>query len=335
MLGAEANGAHVHVMQADVSKIDQLAAMLRETERLTGRLDGIVHAAGITSGDSVFKPVTDIEPRHCAEQFQPKAHGVYALERALAGRSLDFCLLLSSNAAVIGGLGLSGYAAANAFMDAFAQSRRDAGETSWISADWDHWPEETRRYTGVQTSIDQFTMTLDECTDAFGRIVASAPAGQIVVSTGHLPARYAQWVEQPLAGSAEPIGSRAPAHDARPQTPRTTPFVPPSTDTEVTIAEVWRTVLGVGEIGVDDSFFDLGGHSLLATQMMARLREAFQRELPLREFFEAPTIRGLARLADHLDGDADAREHAELLDYLRELSEEEAQQELMKRANAH
>jgi acyl carrier protein len=219
-------------------------------------------------------------------------------------------------------------------MDAFAQSRRDAGATAWISANWDHWPEETRRYTGVQTSIDQFTMTLDECSEAFARVVASAPAGQIVVSTGDLRARHALWVEQPLAGGDERSGRAAAAEDARPQTPRTTPFVPPSTDTEVTIAEVWRVVLGVREIGVDDSFFDLGGHSLLATQMMARLREAFQRELPLREFFEAPTIRGLARLADGIDGDADAREHADLLEYLREITEEEAQQELLKRADA-
>ncbi|MBD2741475.1 non-ribosomal peptide synthetase [Coleofasciculus sp. FACHB-1120] len=71
-------------------------------------------------------------------------------------------------------------------------------------------------------------------------------------------------------------------------------FVSPRTAMEEVVAGIWTQVLGLQQVGVCDRFFDLGGHSLLATQVMSRLREAFQVELPLRYLFESPTVAGLA-----------------------------------------
>ncbi|WP_254648762.1 phosphopantetheine-binding protein, partial [Streptomyces sp. GbtcB6] len=73
------------------------------------------------------------------------------------------------------------------------------------------------------------------------------------------------------------------------------PFTPPRSETEQIIADIWQLLLGRDEVGIDDNFFELGGHSLLATQVVARLRERFSVEVPVRKVFEEATVRGLAR----------------------------------------
>ncbi|HEY0738045.1 MAG TPA: amino acid adenylation domain-containing protein [Herpetosiphonaceae bacterium] len=75
-------------------------------------------------------------------------------------------------------------------------------------------------------------------------------------------------------------------------------LVAPRTPTEELLAGIWAGTLGLSQIGMDDHFFELGGHSLLATQVLSRVRETFQVELPLHSFFAAPTIAELASVID-------------------------------------
>ena len=74
-----------------------------------------------------------------------------------------------------------------------------------------------------------------------------------------------------------------------------TVFQPPNTPEEEILAGMWQQVLDVEKVGIDDNFFALGGHSLNATQLVSRIRETFAVDLPLRRFFDAPTIRGIAK----------------------------------------
>src|SRR4028119_1097527 len=71
-------------------------------------------------------------------------------------------------------------------------------------------------------------------------------------------------------------------------------FVGPRTPGEDILAGIWSQLLNLKKVGIHDNFFDLGGHSLLITQLLAKVRESFQVELPLRVLFEAPTVAGLA-----------------------------------------
>jgi amino acid adenylation domain-containing protein len=81
----------------------------------------------------------------------------------------------------------------------------------------------------------------------------------------------------------------------------------PRTRTEQILAGIWSQILGVERIATHDNFFDLGGHSLLATRVLARLREIFQLELPLRAIFDAPTVAGFAELIERTRERGDAQ----------------------------
>lgn len=71
-------------------------------------------------------------------------------------------------------------------------------------------------------------------------------------------------------------------------------FVPARNETEEALTGIWMEVLGLDKVGIYEHFFDLGGHSLMATQVISRVRDVFQVELPLRALFEAPTVADLA-----------------------------------------
>lgn len=73
-------------------------------------------------------------------------------------------------------------------------------------------------------------------------------------------------------------------------------FIAPRNEYEQRIAAIWEVVLGASRVGVQTSFFEMGGHSLLATQVISRIREAFEVEVPLRALFETPTVEALASL---------------------------------------
>jgi amino acid adenylation domain-containing protein len=93
-------------------------------------------------------------------------------------------------------------------------------------------------------------------------------------------------------------------------------FVEPRNEAEEQLARIWRELLNVRQVGVHDNFFtQLGGHSLIATQLVSRVREFFQIELPLVRLFVSPTIAELAIVVEEL-----------LIESIEKLSEDAVQQ---------
>ena len=102
-------------------------------------------------------------------------------------------------------------------------------------------------------------------------------------------------------------------------------FVAPRTPVEEALARIWAGVLKLEQVGIHDNLFDLGGHSLLATQIISRVRNTFQLELPLRALFESPTVASLAvQIGQTQAKRAVPEEIAGLLSDPESLSDEEA-----------
>jgi acyl carrier protein len=95
-------------------------------------------------------------------------------------------------------------------------------------------------------------------------------------------------------------------------------YVGPRTEAEEMMAEIWAEVLGVERVGVFDNFFELGGHSLLATQVISRVRDVFELEVPLRKMFEEPTVSGMGEAVEE-----EIRGMGEMLEELKGMTEEE------------
>ncbi|HEX2268324.1 MAG TPA: amino acid adenylation domain-containing protein, partial [Pyrinomonadaceae bacterium] len=84
-------------------------------------------------------------------------------------------------------------------------------------------------------------------------------------------------------------------------------YEPAETVTEEVVAGVWSQILHLDRVGRHDNFFHLGGHSLLATQVVSRLGDLFEIELPLRMIFESPTVKTLATRVDRAIGEGQGR----------------------------
>jgi amino acid adenylation domain-containing protein len=102
-------------------------------------------------------------------------------------------------------------------------------------------------------------------------------------------------------------------------------FVEPRTPTEKRLANIWTEVIKLDKVGIYDDFYELGGHSLLSLQVISRIREEFQIELPLQCLFDNPTIEQLALIIVQYQSAKGSDEDIEaLLAEIEQLSDEEA-----------
>ncbi len=111
-----------------------------------------------------------------------------------------------------------------------------------------------------------------------------------------IPATFCVLDEFPLTPNEKIDRKALPAPDQ----PTTQSYIEPRTETEATLAAIWGNLLGIEQVGALDDFFNLGGHSLLATQLMSRIRDQLQLNLPLNTLFDNSTVASLAAAADTL-----------------------------------
>ncbi|KYF70741.1 SDR family NAD(P)-dependent oxidoreductase [Sorangium cellulosum] len=310
LLALEKAGAEVLALRADAADASQMRAAAREALDRFGAVHGVIHAAGVTGGGLIDRLTADA----LDAELGPKALGALSIEEIARSLQPDFVLLCSSITALSGGLARAGYAAANAFLDAYAQAcARRAGPYT-VSINLDRW-----RNVGMAARAEARLLALgiddvildgmspEQGQQVFHRVLSQAALPQVIVSVRPLHGLPRDDEGAALArrlgagGAAVATGSGAPAQRAEAAAERLSPEA-----VTAQVTAIWARAFGVDPVDPGKDFFALGGESLLALQILNRVRETFQVEVPLREFFERPTVAALAERVQQARGQAPA-----------------------------
>lgn len=143
----EGLGSSVIYVQVDVTDAAGLREAVLEARRNFGRIDGVIHAAGVLNGDGILRS----DANSLREEMAPKIDGTLALDEALRGETIDFVCYFSSAAAVLGDFGSCGYAAGNRFQMAYARYRdgmhqHATGQGKSIAMLWPLWRDGGMRF---------------------------------------------------------------------------------------------------------------------------------------------------------------------------------------------
>ena len=313
----EAAGGEAMIIRADVASEDKLAEAIASARSRFGHIDGVLHAAGVPGiGLLQLK-----KPAAMDKVLAPKVAGTLALARCLADDPPELLVLFSSVAGLTGGgPGQSDYCSGNAFLDAWA--RAADGATRTVSIDWGEWrwnawdealeayPPEAQQF--FRDNRTRLGIDFERGYRALGSAIA-LELPQVVISTTD----FQTMVGLSDAFTAQTILGATQAGVARhPRPELMTSYVPPRTEEEEKLADIWATALGLEQVGVEDDFFDLGGNSLVGAGLIARIRRELRTPgIPTHALYETPTIAALARfIGDHPGGQRsvdDLRLHAE------------------------
>ncbi len=276
----ERAGGEIQFVSADVCDQKAMAGVFELARRQFGKIDGVLHAAGIPGGSSVASQ--DLE--EAAGVRNPKVQGSVVLAELLRGENPDFFLLFSSISSVFPAAAEGAYAAANAFQNYFADHCRNILKLPAVAIDFGPWQEVgmaaemvlPEGFEALKEENLRTAMTVAEGIEVIRRVLVGWRGSQVLASPVSIETILSmQMLPEPAMEEHERI--------------------PLATDTELAaVFEIWKELLAVDNITPSDNFFELGGHSLMGTMVISRIQDRFGVVLTLRTLFESPTALALA-----------------------------------------
>ena len=270
------NGSKVFYQQADVADEEELAIAVGSIQKNYGKINGLVHAAGVLGG-GVLQGISKDNFGHAAKC---KIQGLRNLQKVLIDNSnynasLDFVVLCSSLVAFSGGLGQLEYCAANKYLDAVATyySRKCRAESPCphvMTINWDGWKE-----GGLLTS-DQLLAVRKSLSNTEGK-----EAFQLCLNSGLSQALV--WKKDQSEGGSH-VKKRIGVKRSRGKLKQE-------------ISLLWQQLLGSSDLEDESNFFEVGGNSLLLVRLTEMLTNEFGIEPEIVDMFRFPTV---GKMADYV-----------------------------------
>jgi acyl transferase domain-containing protein len=291
----EQAGALVVVEKADVSELQDMARVVSQINQSTFPLAGVIHSAGMLS-DGVLQ---NQSWSNFEKVMAPKVQGAWHLHQLTQNQSLDFFVLFSSAASLLGSPGQANHSAANAFLDGLAHYRRAMG-LAGLSIQWgavSQVGEAAER--GADIRFQQKGMGAiapNQVLEALELLISSSG-----VEVGVVPIEWSAWQDRVAQCPflADWKQTTQTCESSKSEFLLHLEAAVPSEQQEMLVAHVRRQVAEIlnltssQKVDLKQGFFDLGMDSLTAMELRSRLQKSLQCNLPSTLTFKYPTLKSL------------------------------------------
>jgi iturin family lipopeptide synthetase A len=277
----QAERTEVLYLSCDLSSHTVFSEIIKKSEDIIGKINGVIHTAGVLKGKSI-NPLSQLAYSDYLEQFNAKIMGLEILIDYFKHRDLDFCLIYSSLSAILGGLNFGAYSSANVYMDYRINSLRGNGLlNNWLTIDF----EKDR------------SMTEKELMEVVNHCLHLKDYSQIIVSTTDLEKRLVEWVlnRGEIENDSSPEIEKG---EEESSTDLNKILEKGLSKNEESLIILWQKFFNISGLSVLDDFFEIGGNSLQALTLIGRIYKELGVRLSMTEFFKNTSIKSLSALID-------------------------------------
>lgn len=302
-------GTEVTVISADVTDFDSLSLALSQRPKQCPPLRGVIHAAGVLQDGVLF----DMQWDQFRAALDVKMDGAWNLHRATIDEPLDFFVMFSSVAALLGSPGQGNYAAGNAFLDSFAAYRQSLGRPA-TSINWGPWSESGMAIDGGRSEqIKARGMDLlasGQALEVFGSALSDGVVNFTVMDAhwsdmlGLLRGQRPSFLHQVMADiDDDSVASDLVTVNHRLRAELLADDIDGRKEKlTVYFADELANIMSVDveQLDRDQPLNTLGLDSLMAMELKNKIESQLLLNLPMARFLEGPSINRLAEVATEL-----------------------------------
>lgn len=278
----------VDIQKCDIGEEKDVCALEHYIREQYGKINIIVHAAGNTGNGLIInrnmEQITDV--------IKPKIYGTWLLEHFF--HDAEIFISCSSGVSLIGEIGLADYAAANAYLDAFAYIRKKKN----LTINWVVW-EGARMMQGESKKIDGVfeELSAEVAIDCFEEIL-NRKVRRVMIGKLNPKVSLQSLAESSSVPISESIMGNVKDRKKRTITDRTESAICQNPmvyeNVEKTLKEIVSNVLEYDNVNTYDNFFEIGGNSILLNKVWSELDEVFPNKVLISDLFIYSSINALA-----------------------------------------